>query len=103
MCAWLVEGFPVSVRLTSVGIGYNIAQALIGGTAPAIATLLVDKQGDRSPGFLISGIAILSVTGLCIAPPHTNSEVVETSEQPEGSESSNSHNIAPGIGDLELI
>mmetsp|Transcript_19 Transcript_19/g.47 ORF Transcript_19/g.47 Transcript_19/m.47 type:complete len:480 (-) Transcript_19:441-1880(-) len=103
MCAWLVEGFPVSVRLTSVGIGYNIAQALIGGTAPAIATLLVDKQGDRSPGFLISGIAILSVTGLCIAPPHTISEVVETSEQPEGSESSNSHNIAPGIGDLELI
>lgn len=103
MCAWLVEGFPVSVRLTSVGVGYNIAQALIGGSAPALATILADKQGEKSPGFLISAITIISVTGLCIAPPHTNSEVDESLEQTEESESSNTHNIIPGVGDLELI
>jgi hypothetical protein len=28
MCAWLVESFEPQARLTSVSIGYNVAQAL---------------------------------------------------------------------------
>merc|ERR1712045_667951 len=73
MCAWLVESFPSSVRLTSVAIGYNIAQAFVGGSTPALATWLAGKQLVY-PGFMISFIAILAVTGLCIAPPKTESE-----------------------------
>jgi len=75
MCAWLVESFPASMRLTSVAIGYNIAQALIGGTAPAIATWLADNKGHHAPGFMVSVIALLSLMGLCIAPPNNESEV----------------------------
>jgi len=68
MCAWLVESFPPSIRLTSVAVGYNTAQAIVGGSSPAFATFLVDKYGIHSPGFMVSFIAMLSVTGLCIAP-----------------------------------
>ncbi len=62
------------MRLTSVAVGYNIAQALIGGNAPALATYLVEKYGPQSPGFMVSCIAILSVTGLCIAPSRSDTD-----------------------------
>jgi len=69
MCAWLVESFPPAIRLTSVAVGYNIAQALVGGASPAVATYIVDRFGIRFPGFMVSMIAIFAVTGLYIAPP----------------------------------
>jgi hypothetical protein len=61
-----VESFPPSMRLTSVAVGYNFAQAVIGGSSPALATYLVDTYGLHAPGFMVSVIAILSVTGLCM-------------------------------------
>ena len=58
-----------AARLTSVSIGYNIAQACGGGLAPAIATELVDSYGSQSPGYYITTIASISLIGLlCIAP-----------------------------------
>ena len=68
MCAWLVESFPPSARLTSVAIGYNIAQAVVGGVSPAIATWIVDEFDTTAPGFFISFIAFFSIIGLYIAP-----------------------------------
>lgn len=68
MCAWLVEAFPPSIRLTSVAAGYNIAQAFVGGSSPAVATFLVDAYGNYSPGIMVSVMAALSVLGLRIAP-----------------------------------
>mmetsp|Transcript_12973 Transcript_12973/g.35913 ORF Transcript_12973/g.35913 Transcript_12973/m.35913 type:complete len:229 (+) Transcript_12973:1260-1946(+) len=70
MCAWLVESFDPHSRLTSVAIGYNLAQALIGGSAPAVATLLVDDVSVTAPGGLLAVIALISLMGLrCVAPP----------------------------------
>jgi MHS family proline/betaine transporter-like MFS transporter len=69
MMAWRVEAFPPDACLTSVVIGYNVAQAIMGGATPVIATLLADKW-TPSPGFLLMGIAICSLVGLhCMAPP----------------------------------
>ena len=76
MCAWLVEAFPPSIRLTSVAAGYNIAQAFIGGSSPAIATYLVDTFGNNSPGIMVSVMAALSICGLLVAP-----EKVDTQEK----------------------
>lgn len=28
VCAWLVESFPYRMRLTSVAVGYNLAQGM---------------------------------------------------------------------------
>ena len=72
MCAWLVESFPASIRLTSVATGYNIAQAFVGGSSPAIATYLVDTVGNYSPGIMVAVMAALSLLGLYIAPGEPN-------------------------------
>jgi len=68
MCAWLVESFPVQIRLTSVAVGYNIAQ-ISGGVIPALATLLADDVWLYSPGFYVTFIAFLSIYGLYSCPP----------------------------------
>lgn len=69
MCAWLVESFDPEARLTSVSVGYNIAQAFAGGLSPFVATYLTDKVGPEAPGVLLAVLAILSLVGLwCVAP-----------------------------------
>jgi MHS family proline/betaine transporter-like MFS transporter len=69
MCAWLVESFEPEARLTSVSVGYNIAQAFAGGLSPFLATLLTDKEGPGAPGLLLVVLAVLSLIGLwCVAP-----------------------------------
>jgi hypothetical protein len=81
MCAWLVESFDPASRLTSVAIGYNIAQALVGGcshTAPALATLRVDSLGPYSPGLLLTVFAIISLIRLPCVAPHANTNQEKT-------------------------
>jgi len=69
MMAWLAETFEPGARLTSVSIGYNVAQACGGGMAPAIATVMVDRLGTETPGYYMAVVAIISLVGLlCIAP-----------------------------------
>jgi MHS family proline/betaine transporter-like MFS transporter len=71
MCAWLVEAFDPQARLTSVSIGYNLAQALAGGFSPFLATLLTDELWTASPGILLTTLATLSLIGLWfVAPRH---------------------------------
>lgn len=69
MCAWLVESFEPKARLTSVSIGYNVAQALAGGMSPFIATLCVDQIGIRSPGLILFVLSAVSLTGLWLIAP----------------------------------
>jgi MHS family proline/betaine transporter-like MFS transporter len=69
MCAWLVESFEPKARLTSVSIGYNVAQALAGGMSPFLATLLVDEVGTSAPGILLVTLSVISVTGLLFVVP----------------------------------
>ena len=50
----LVEIFPTKIRNTGYSLGYNLPFAIFGGTAPLIATLLVDKTGDiSSPAYYL--------------------------------------------------
>lgn len=68
MMAWLVESFPPDARLTSVAIGYNVAQAIMGGATPSLATVMADLW-YLSPGFLLTAVALCSLIGLhCVAP-----------------------------------
>jgi len=97
MCAWLVEAFEPEARLTSVSIGYNVAQAIGGGLSPFVATLLVDEIGTRSPGILLAILSFTSLLGLwCVAPkPHAHMKV----EHHEDAVNENGHGHAT---DLEL-
>mmetsp|Transcript_26020 Transcript_26020/g.36696 ORF Transcript_26020/g.36696 Transcript_26020/m.36696 type:complete len:221 (-) Transcript_26020:194-856(-) len=77
MVPWMVESFPPNVRLTSVNVGYNIAVSIAGGFSPAMATLLVDRFTNSSPGYIITFTAALSLLGLYIAPEESNTAQVE--------------------------
>jgi MHS family proline/betaine transporter-like MFS transporter len=61
--ATFAEQFPAPVRVSGFALGYNIAAVLAGGSAPYIATWLIDHTGSsRSPAlFLIcaTGLALL--------------------------------------------
>lgn len=72
MCAWLVEAFSPEARLTSVAIGYNVAQAFAGGLTPALATLMVDDVGVNSPGLILTILAATSLTGLLVVAPESS-------------------------------
>merc|ERR1711933_355546 len=69
MMALCVETFDPRVRLTSIAIGYNVAQATVGAIAPSLATYFVDRFGPSSPGYLLTAIACISLTGLLVVRP----------------------------------
>ena len=75
MCAWLVESFEPAARLTSVAIGYNVAQALAGGLAPLVATVLADDVSRQAPGYILTVLAAIALSGLWIvAPPKSSAQ-----------------------------
>src|SRR5262249_23655630 len=54
----LVELFPTRTRYTGIAIGYNLGQALLGGTAPLVGTALIRLTGnDLAPAFFLIGCA----------------------------------------------
>ncbi len=54
LLALMAEMFPVNIRYTSIAVGYNISVAILGGTAPAVATWLIEKTGSyTSPAWYI--------------------------------------------------
>jgi MHS family proline/betaine transporter-like MFS transporter len=53
--------FPTAQRYTGLSVGYNIGAALFGGTAPLIATLLIEWSGNSlAPAFYLSLCATVS-------------------------------------------
>jgi MHS family proline/betaine transporter-like MFS transporter len=44
--AAMTEMFPHGVRVSAVSVGYGLAYALFGGTAPAVATWLINETGN---------------------------------------------------------
>ena len=66
--AMMTELFPPEVRLTGIGIGYNVTLALFGGTAPLISTWLISTTGlSSAPAFYLmagAGISLVGALGL---------------------------------------
>lgn len=62
--AMMTELFPPEVRLTGIGIGYNVTLALFGGTAPLISTWLISATGTTiAPAFYLMAAAAISLVG----------------------------------------
>ena len=60
--AMMIELFPAKVRMSAVSIGYNLGFAVFGGTAPFVATYLIDITGDKlSPSYYLILSAIVSL------------------------------------------
>jgi MFS transporter, MHS family, proline/betaine transporter len=59
--AAVAQLLPTPLRYTGLSVGYNIGAALFGGTAPLIATLLIEWSGNSlAPAFYLSFCATIS-------------------------------------------
>jgi len=63
--AMVGEAFPAPVRSTGIALTAGIATALIGGTAPWIAQILVRVTGaEAAPGVYVAAIGSLALVAL---------------------------------------
>ncbi|MEM7445635.1 MAG: MFS transporter [Pseudomonadota bacterium] len=54
--------FPPNVRMSGFSVSYNLAFALLGGTAPLAASYLISRQhGDLSPAYVLMVCAAISI------------------------------------------
>ncbi len=57
--AAVLELFPTRTRLSGAAVGYNLG-TLLGGTAPLVASTLVQTTGNpTAPGYYVASIAVL--------------------------------------------
>lgn len=62
---FLTEIFPTRVRYSGFAFSFNTAQAFLGGTAPLIATFLIDVTGSKlAPAWYLVAIAIVSLIAM---------------------------------------
>lgn len=71
------ELFPTRVRATGSSLAYSSAAALFGGTAPFLATYLVDRTGYLpSPGIYLTAMALIALIAvICIRPSDRHEEL----------------------------
>jgi MHS family proline/betaine transporter-like MFS transporter len=63
--AAFAEQFPTHIRNSALSVGYNIAAALFGGTAPMIATYLISATNNKlAPTFYVIVCALITLTVL---------------------------------------
>lgn len=63
--AMLVEAFPRDVRCSAVSTSYNLVLGIFGGTAPIVATYLIQRShDDLSPAYYIMAAACLSAVSI---------------------------------------
>lgn len=74
--AVVVTLFPTAQRYTGLSAGYNIAAALFGGTAPLVATLLIEWSGNTlSPSLYLGLCALISLSIILTLRKPTSSHV----------------------------
>lgn len=60
--AAFAELFPTEVRVSGFGIAYAVSTALFSGTAPFVATLLIERTGNNlAPGWYVAAAGAISL------------------------------------------
>lgn len=73
--SYLAEMFPTRVRYSGFAVSFNLSNALFGGTAPFVATLLIASSGNViAPGWYLMAAAVISLVAVACS--------VETSKKP---------------------
>ena len=65
MPTFLAELFPTHVRYTGFAITFNPANALLGGTAPLVATWLISATGSKAaPAWYLTAWAAIALVAM---------------------------------------
>ena len=59
--AMVVEIFPLRTRVTSMSFAYSVTLALAGGTAPLVATWLIDDFGSAAPAYYVMAYGVIGL------------------------------------------
>ncbi|WP_156367528.1 MFS transporter [Arthrobacter sp. Leaf69] len=66
--SFLAEMFPTRVRYSGFAVSFNLSNALFGGTAPFMATLLIAATGnDLAPAWYLVAAAIISLIAVALS------------------------------------
>ena len=66
--SFLAELFPTKNRYSGFAVSFNLSNALFGGTAPFVATLLIQQTGSKlAPGFYLMAAAFVSLVAVAYA------------------------------------
>ena len=66
LATFLAESFPTEVRYSGFALSFNSANALVGGTAPLVATWLIKVTGTAiAPAFYLTCISVLALGAMC--------------------------------------
>jgi MHS family proline/betaine transporter-like MFS transporter len=69
LSAFLAELFPTRLRYSGLSLTFGLASAVFGGTAPALATVLVGRAGNPSGAAWYAGaVTAVAVACLLVAP-----------------------------------
>jgi MHS family proline/betaine transporter-like MFS transporter len=64
---WLAEVFPRSLRATGLGISYNVAAGVLGGTTPLLCVTLIEMTKNRmAPAGLLVVASVVSAIFLLL-------------------------------------
>ena len=73
LVSYLPETFPTNVRLSGFALSFNTANAIFGGTAPLIATLLIHGTGSTlAPAVYLMAIAVVAFVAIAQTSPSTD-------------------------------
>jgi len=65
--SFLSELFPTEVRSTALALTYGLASALVGGTAPLLDTLLVQRTGNPLvPAWYATAVTLAASVGVLL-------------------------------------
>jgi MHS family proline/betaine transporter-like MFS transporter len=65
--SFLSELFPTEVRSTALALTYGLASALVGGTAPLVDTLLVQRTGNPLvPAWYATAVTLAAAVGVLL-------------------------------------
>ncbi|SPT54271.1 Proline porter II [Actinomyces bovis] len=68
LASFLAESFPTEVRYSGFALSFNLANTLLGGTCPFIATWLTASSGSRlAPAFYLTAISALALLTLLVS------------------------------------
>jgi MFS transporter, MHS family, proline/betaine transporter len=66
--SFLAETFPTRVRYSGFAVSFNLANAIFGGTAPFVATLLISRTGSNlAPAWYLVAAALISLVAVLAA------------------------------------
>ena len=77
LSSYLTETFPTSVRFTGFAFSFNLANAIFGGTASFIATVLIALTGSSiAPAWYMVGVAAIALVAMILS--HENRQGSES-------------------------